>query len=140
MMTYVGTWMNGKRNGKGKLFDSNGHMAIEGDWLDGLLTNKGKSFYINGDVEYDGSWVDGQRNGNGKYFYGDRRFYDGNWKNNKRHGDGVSNDCLQYLNENDRKNSHIYYFHGAWVNDCLQFKWHRKENTYEDLIPLPTYD
>ena len=122
-MTYVGTWLNGKRNGKGKAFDPNGIMTIEGDWLDVKLTGKGKSFftnfgidgqrngngkyfYMNGHAEYDGSWVDGQRNGKGKYFYGDRTFYDGYWKNNKRHGDGYTNDCLQYLNENDS----FYYY------------------------------
>ena len=59
--SYEGDWVNGKRDGKGKMIYANGD-AYEGDWVNG----KGKMIYANGD-SYEGDWLNDKRDGKGKY-------------------------------------------------------------------------
>ena len=39
---YIGEWKNGKRNGKGKLYDKNGHLLYDGDWINDKKEGFGK--------------------------------------------------------------------------------------------------
>ncbi len=112
--TYIGEWIDSKRNGVGKMFYAN-HDLYKGEWLDDKRHGKGRLIYGgNYDVVYRGEWENDKRHGEGiiryasgdKYegswqndefcgrgifTYSDGGMYDGQWVNNKRHGTGVIN-------------------------------------------------
>jgi hypothetical protein len=85
--SFEGTFVNGKREGRGKLIDS------EGGWYDGMWANdqfNGQGTYIwpNG-TKYIGAWKDGVQEGYGIYFYSNGDKYTGYFKNNKFNGEGT---------------------------------------------------
>lgn len=45
---YVGRWVNGKRNGEGLLYDSEGNLIYDGGWQNDLKNGKGTYFYEDG--------------------------------------------------------------------------------------------
>jgi len=61
---YFGNWINGKRDGLGKMIEMDG-------------------------TTYYGWWEDDVRSGIGQATFKDGTIYDGNWKSNKKHGKGV---------------------------------------------------
>ena len=52
--------MNGKREGFGKYYYTNGDY-YEGQWKNGYKHGKGKVFYENGTIKYEGEWIYGER-------------------------------------------------------------------------------
>lgn len=96
---YEGQFVNGLRDGKGKMSYSyaikkflNG--IYEGDWSKGLYNGFGVYSYPSAlwvkvrDVKYEGNWVDGRREGSGKEF-NDYGYYDGNWEADEYSGLGT---------------------------------------------------
>ena len=65
---YEGDWVNGKREGTGKITFSGGDV-YEGDWVDDKVEGKGKYTYLRGGIVYEGDWVNGKREGNSKITY-----------------------------------------------------------------------
>ena len=48
-MMYSGGWMNGKRNGKGKMiYDAEGRSFYEGDWINNKKFGWGRYQYLSG--------------------------------------------------------------------------------------------
>lgn len=84
---YIGTWINGKKDGLGKEYFTNGD-KYDGEYLNGKKHGQGTYFFASGDV-YIGEFKDNKINGKGtqKYINGD--VYKGNYLNNKRHGQGT---------------------------------------------------
>ena len=65
-MIFHGEYKNGKRNGKGKEYDSgSGKLIFEGEYLNGKRNGKGKEyFYFNfGVLIYEGRYLNDKRNG-----------------------------------------------------------------------------
>ena len=62
-MIFEGEYLNGKRNGKGKEYYSNGEIKFEGEYLFGSRSN-GKE-YIKGKLEFEGEY-DNECKWNGK--------------------------------------------------------------------------
>lgn len=89
---------------------------MKGDLLDGKREGKGKLFSPSGKLRFDGHWQSNSRNGYGisKYEGGDR--HEGNYENNERHGLGVFlwADGDKYVGNFDRGNSILYIVVGAW--------------------------
>lgn len=109
-VTYTGRFVNGQREGNGKMSLTNGNV-YEGQFQKGRMQGEGTMTYANGD-RYVGPWNNDQPNGKGKYFfknggeryegffvngkfegqgtmrYPDGAYYTGNWSNNKKHGAG----------------------------------------------------
>ena len=66
-MEYEGEYLNGKRHGKGKEFNSYDGLIYEGEYLNGKRHGKGKEF-VRGYLTYEGEYLNGKRNGKGKEY------------------------------------------------------------------------
>ena len=67
-LSFIGEYLNGKRNGKGKEYNSFGELDFEGEYLNGRKNGKGKEYYENGKLMFDGEFLNGRRNRNGKIY------------------------------------------------------------------------
>ena len=68
--------MNGKRNGKVKIY--NGSLFYEGDYLNNKRHGKGKTYYYwfhNNNLFYEGEYYNDQRHGFGKKYETDGKLY-----------------------------------------------------------------
>ncbi len=93
--TYKGNWVDGRRNGKGIFYYSNGD-RFEGNWVDGKKNGKGTNYLANGD-RLEGNYRDGKINGQGTIHYADGERYEGNFVDSKQNGQGTN-----YLANGDR--------------------------------------
>ena len=99
---YDGEFVNGKKEGEGKLIYMNGN-KYEGSFARGRQNGRGKLTQIDGDT-YDGEWKDGRTNGQGTRYHNNGDKYIGNHLNNLRNGKGY------YLFANGDS------YEGNWVN------------------------
>ena len=72
--------MNGKRNGKGKLYDDSygeyDKLKYEGEFLNGKKNGKGIEYDR---YKYEGEFVNGKKNGKGKEYTYNSNYYYGNY-------------------------------------------------------------
>ena len=78
---FIGKIINGKREGKGTMFYTNGN-KYEGDWENNKKEGKGKIFMRNGN-KYEGNWENNKEEGKGIFYYNNGNKYEGDWKNGK---------------------------------------------------------
>ena len=83
---YIGEFVDGVRQGKGKINFSNGN-SYNGDWLDDKQTGFGTLYYKDGS-KYIGDFVDGKSHGKGRITLVNGDFYDGDWNVGSRTGYG----------------------------------------------------
>ena len=143
---FIGKYRNGKRNGPGKQYYSDGKLKYEGDYLDGKWHGWGIYYYEDGD-RYEGPWVNDQRDSSesgkdGTYHFADGSIFIGKYRNDKRNGPGkqfYSDGKLQYEGEyldGKRHGWGIYYYEdgdryeGPWVNDQRDSSESGKDGTY----------
>ena len=102
---YVGEYLNGEKNGKGKEYEQyNNRLLFEGEYLNGkkwngifyniysdeiflLKDGKGfiKEFYNNGDLKFEGEYLNGVRHGKGKQYDTDGVLeFEGDYLNGKK--------------------------------------------------------
>lgn len=103
---YQGELKDGKPNGKGKVYSSDGKLEWEGTFVDGSLTGNGTMYDPTGKVLYDGHFKDWKFDSNGKY-YVDGYCFDAIWKDGKL-------DPWNPLTITDWRNNVIYK--GTWNN------------------------
>ena len=60
-----GIYKVGKRNGKGKEYDSNGKLIFEGEYLNGKRNGKGKEYDSYGELKFQGKYINGKKNEKG---------------------------------------------------------------------------
>lgn len=108
MISYVGTWNYGAKDGPGAKFTIIGFAEYVGDFKDGEMTGKGIKIWEDG-RRYEGEWKDGEMSGRG-YWINNRtnEIYDGFFKDNKRHGFGT----LQNGNESYKGYFKAHKYHG----------------------------
>ena len=119
---YIGQILNGKKEGKGKIFDMNNNIIYEGYFYNDKYEGDGRLNYENGEY-YIGQFLNGLRHGNGILFYNsdlikyeggfvkdkfegygkcsieNGEYYEGQWYNGLRHGKGTyyySNGTIKY--------------------------------------------
>ena len=105
---YLGQGLDGKRHGKGILFDRDGNIKYEGTFKNGKFYGKddeqeedinnfikekfesiGQYVDENG-ISYKGPWLNGKKHGKGKEFYQNGMLkYDGEFVDDKYEGDGI---------------------------------------------------
>jgi len=85
--TYVGEFMDSKRNGQGTITFPNGSKYV-GGWKDDNFHGQGTITWPDGST-YVGEFMDSKRNGQGTYTYSDGSKYVGGWKDSKRNGQGT---------------------------------------------------
>ncbi len=101
--TYLGNWLNGQREGFGRMVYRNG-AVYEGPWKNNQREGKGVLTYAEGS-EYEGDWVNDTRNGHGNMKYQTGNVYNGEWKNGKKEGKGI------FLTQSGN------VYDGEWMND-----------------------
>ena len=129
---YVGQYLNGRKEGKGIIFDKNGDIIYdgffandkyegygklnydngehyEGNFLNGLRHGKGTLLYKNGNIKYEGNFVKDKFEGYGKCIIENGEYYEGDWLNGLRHGKGT-----YYYNNGNIK------YHGDFVNGIFE--------------------
>ena len=83
-IVFVGEYLNGKRNGKRKEYDSSGKLIFEGEYLNGKRIGKGKEYNDYGELIFVGEYLNGKRNGEGKEYNNMRIIFEGDYFNGKR--------------------------------------------------------
>lgn len=83
---YVGTFTNEKRNGEGKLYDSDGKLVYSGEWQDDKKHGKG-ILELNNET-YEGDFHRDKRDGRGTIRYPDGTRFDGDFKKDMKNGEG----------------------------------------------------
>jgi len=73
-------------DGKGTMKYSNG-TEYTGDWVNGVRQGQGKMKYDNG--VYEGEWQNDQKNGRGTYIWNDGKKYEGTYVDDVRSGEGI---------------------------------------------------
>ena len=60
MKEFEGTYLNGKRNGKGKEYDINGILVFDGEYLNDERNGKGEE-YDGNKLIFEGEYLNGKR-------------------------------------------------------------------------------
>ena len=86
---YVGDWIKDEKHGHGKLYTNDDHLIYEGEFKENSLNGQGVYYFKNGD-KYDGFWKKDKRSGNGTIYFANGKYiaYTGNWSKVKYHGHG----------------------------------------------------
>ncbi len=85
--TYMGSFSDDLKNGKGKIIYGIGNEYYEGDFENGKLTGKGFYQWEN-KCTYEGEFLDGKMHGKGLYKWPDGDEYEGDYVNNIKEGNG----------------------------------------------------
>ncbi len=84
---YDGEFKAGKYEGEGILYDEKGMVKYEGTFTDGEYEGKGK-LYKNGNLIYEGTFEKGEYNGNGVEYWVKKKVYEGKFENGLYEGKG----------------------------------------------------
>jgi TonB family protein len=93
---FVGEFKDGKPNGRGALFDSDGSLINQGIWANGNFMSSvfqdpsynGQGTHTSAGNKYVGDWVKGMYSGKGTFTLATGGKYVGDFKDNKYHGQG----------------------------------------------------
>lgn len=83
---YEGNFSRGRMSGEGTMTYSNGERYV-GQWANDMPSGKGKYFF-RGRERYEGNFTNGEFDGQGTMYYPDGAYYTGGWKQNRKHGAG----------------------------------------------------
>ena len=76
----TGEWDNGKMTGQFIIYEFD-NITWRGELKDGKGNGQGTRYYTNGQIEYDGEWKNGEPHGYGSYYDADGKLiYSGEWK------------------------------------------------------------
>jgi hypothetical protein len=124
--TYVGEWLDDKRNGQGTFTWPDGATYV-GQHKDDKANGQGTATYANG-ATYVGEWLDGTANGQGTYSSANGDIYVGEHKDGKAHGQGTATyaNGATYVggHKDDKRNGQGTYtfangniYVGRWLDD-----------------------
>ena len=85
---YEGEYLNGKKNGKGKVYNDDGELIFEGELKDGIKWNGKGKIYNYGHLIYFGEIVKGKKNGKAKEYDDGKLIFEGEFLNGEREGNG----------------------------------------------------
>ena len=123
-LEFEGDYLKGKRNGKGKEYDSEGKKRFEGEYLNGKRHGYGKE-YIFYKLRFEGEYLKGERNGKGKEYDLDtgKLIFEGEYLNGKRwNGKGYdeNGNIIYELNNGNGKVKEYFnrelIFEGEYLN------------------------
>jgi len=126
---YDGPIVNGKLNGKGKLWLTSGD-TYTGDFVDGQAEGYGTESYASGN-RFVGVYSHGDRNGHGTLFFQNGDKLQCEWKNDKKQDGfiiydwGVSGDHYEGYEVNNEPSGHGFIIdktgkhEGEWINGIL---------------------
>lgn len=102
---YIGEFKNGKIEGEGMFYFSNGNLYI-GNWRDYRPQGKGRMTYGNGDI-YFGNFEQSKIQGIGTMEFANGNIYDGEWSDGKPHGKGTFRKANGDLYDGDLRNGQL---------------------------------
>ena len=114
---YEGYFKNDKKNGTGIFYYNNGD-KYEGNFEEGNYEGKGIFYFNNGD-RYEGNFEKNKYSGKGKYHYHNGDIFDGYWMDDKKYGEGI------YFYKNGDKIIGKYYNgkpYGVHIKRCIDGK------------------
>ena len=117
---YEGTFLGGLPNGRGKLIQTDNDI-YEGEWKNGKINGQGIRLHNNGD-KYVGNHLNDVRSGKGLYLFVNGDSYNGNWVSGKANGKGI----LKF------RNGDIY--DGEFKDNCIFGKGTFKKKNGEIYI------
>ena len=86
--SYKGSFKLGLKHGSGIYKNPKKGVIYEGEWVEGKREGKGRLTLKDGSV-YEGEFKSGLKEGKGKLVYPSGNYYDGIWKGGKKEGDGI---------------------------------------------------
>lgn len=99
---FIGALTEGRINGQGMLYDSEGNLRYRGDFLEDQYSGRGETYYQNGNVEYTGQFIAGQYEGMGKLYDEDNiLIYEGNFSGGSYEGSGLLYQSGELIYEGD---------------------------------------
>lgn len=114
-------------NGFGKMINTRSQERYEGEWKDGKREGRGVEYYSDGEKKYVGNFLGGRYNGNGTYFYKNGDKYVGKYKN------GMMNDERGYFIYNNNMRLVVKVENNKKTGRALRlYPDGRKEETYFD--------
>ena len=91
-MVFEGEYLNGIRNGKGKVYSRKDKLRYEGEFLDDKWHGKGKEYNDNSELIFEGEYLYNYKL-KGKFFKNGKLEYEGEYMfYNKWHGKGYDED------------------------------------------------
>ena len=100
---YTGYFVNGKKQGEGKLEHLLIGSSYEGNFEDDMMSGKGTYDWPDG-RSYTGEWLDDKMHGEGRFTWPDDRSYEGSYVHDRKEGYGV------FIYPSGKK------YEGPWVN------------------------
>lgn len=114
-------------NGFGKMINTRSQERYEGEWRDGKREGRGVEYYSDGEKKYVGNFLGGKYSGNGTYFYKNGDKYVGKYKN------GMMNDERGYFIYNNNVRVVVKVENNKKTGRALRlYPDGRKEETYFD--------
>ena len=83
ILLFDGEYINGKRNGKVKVYYNSGGLKYEGEYLNDKKNGIGKEYYKNGQIMFEGKYLNDYKI-KGKYYVNKQLEFEGEFKNNKK--------------------------------------------------------
>ena len=84
---FEGEYLNGKRNGKGKVYNFEGNVVFEGEYLNGERNGKGIEYDYENDIKSEYEYLNGYLNGEAKIYKNGNLMFEGIFFNdNKKQG------------------------------------------------------
>ena len=84
---YVGSWIDGKRNGSG-ILEASGGFTYDGMWVQNAMEGRGIATYPSGQ-RYEGLWSNGRREGRGTIHFTNGAVYEGRFRGDCMDGQGT---------------------------------------------------
>ena len=133
---FVGKYLNGKRNGKGKEYYFDGILEFEGEYLNGQRNGKGKEYdYDSHKIKFEGEYKNGFK-WNGKGYNNNNIVYElknGNGYVKEYYDNGILRFEVEYLNGNRHGKGKEYHYNGnlEFEGEYLNGKKHGKGKEYD---------
>ena len=131
-MIFECDYLNGVRNGKGKIYLNN-KLVFEGEYVNGENNGKGKSYDLEGNLSFDGEYLYNRRH-KGKVYLKGKLEFDGEYLFDKKwNGKGYDeNGNINYELINGKGTIKEYYDNGVlkFEGECLNGKRNGKGKEY----------
>ena len=112
-LEFEGQYINGERNGKGKVNNIQNKLEFEGEYLNGKRNGKGKIYFSDGDLKFEGEYINGKIKYGKEYIDKDKVEFEGKYLN----GEKITGKIYEYYKDGKLK------FEGDYLNGK---KWNGK--------------
>ena len=129
-LKFEGLYLNGKRNGLGRVYEYNNSLIYEGEFLYGNKHGKGKEYNLDGDLIFEGEFLYNYRV-KGKAYINERLEYEGEYLFDRKYNgigyDQNGNIIYDLKNGRGKVKEYDYYgnllFEGEYLNGKKKMKW-----------------